>query len=83
MTNNDKLRRLRFMKNFSDQEMIEIFKYAGLEVSKTKVTSWLKKDDHPEYIFITDLEFATFLAGLIIKYRGKKEGFDSPKLKKA
>ena len=74
MTNNDILRRIRYIKNFSDEEMIEIFGLIGTNVSKEEVSSWLKKDDHPDYVFIDDYNLATFLTGLIIKLRGMKDG---------
>ena len=74
MTNNDVLRRVRYIKNFSDQEMIEVFNLAKCSVSRGEVSSWLKKDDHPDYQDIKDVLLATFLTGLITKYRGQKEG---------
>ena len=73
MTNNDVLRRVRYIKNFSDQEMIEVFNLAKCSVSRGEVSSWLKKDDHPDYQDIKDVLLATFLTGLITKYRGQKE----------
>lgn len=74
MTNNDVLRRIRYIKNYNDQEMIEIFNLANCNVSREEVSSWLKKDDHPEFQDLQDVLLATFLTGLINKYRGKKEG---------
>lgn len=76
MTNNDILRRLRYIKNYSDQQMIELFSLGGLETTKGQLLSWLKKDDHPDYLFIKDVELAHFLNGLITKYRGAKD--DNP-----
>lgn len=54
--------------------MIELFHLAGSEVSRTQVSNWLKKDEDPELQEIQDKDLATFLNGLIIKKRGKKEG---------
>lgn len=73
MTNNDILRRIRYIKNFSDSEMIEIFSFADCIVSRENLSNWLKKDDHPDYIFIDDKKLATYLTGLIIKLRGKRD----------
>lgn len=74
MTNNDVLRRIRYTFNFDDTKMIAIFGLAGLEVSRAEVSDWLKKDDDPDYKSCNDVTLATFLNGLIIEKRGKKDG---------
>jgi len=73
MSNNDILRRIRYLFNFSDLEMISLFKLAGYDVLETDVSNWLKKEDDPLFIEITDKELATFLNGLIIEKRGRRE----------
>ena len=74
MTNNDVLRRLRYMLKYSDQKMIELFSLADHEVQLEDVLSWLKKIDDPLLVPISDRELAIFLNGLIIEKRGKREG---------
>ncbi|MDM8158495.1 DUF1456 family protein [Labilibaculum sp. K2S] len=74
MTNNDILRRVRYVFDFSDLKMIELFKLANYDISKADLDGWFKKDDDPLLIEITDKELATFLNGLIIEKRGKREG---------
>ena len=74
MTNNDILRRLRYIENLRDREVISIFKLGQKEVSSEQINKWLKKDDHPEYEFINDEGLSTFLNGFIIKLRGPQEG---------
>ena len=74
MTNNDILRRIRYLFGFSDLKMIALFKLANYDVGKADVSDWLKKEDDPLLIEITDKELATFLNGLIIEKRGKREG---------
>jgi len=54
--------------------MIEIFGLADLEVTRAEISSWLKKDDDPDYVVLYDKQFASFLNGFIIDKRGKKEG---------
>ena len=54
--------------------MIALFKLANYDVEKTDVSNWLKKEDDPLLIEITDKELAIFLNGLIIEKRGKREG---------
>lgn len=74
MTNNDILRRIRYLFNYNDLKMIELFKLANYEVELIDVTNWLKKEDDPTLVEITDRELAIFLNGLIIEKRGKKNG---------
>jgi len=74
MTNNDVLRRIRYLFDFSDFRMIALFKLVNHDVEKTEVIAWLKKDDDPELMEISDKELALFLNGLIIHKRGKREG---------
>ena len=74
MINNDILRRIRYLFDFSDLKMIALFKLANYDVEKTDVSDWLKKEDDPLLVEITDKELAIFLNGLIIEKRGKREG---------
>jgi uncharacterized protein YehS (DUF1456 family) len=74
MTNNDILKRLRYVFNFSDTEMIDIFQLADFETTRAQVSDWLKSDEDAEFILLNDVELAVFLNGLINKNRGKREG---------
>jgi len=74
MINNDILRRIRYLFDFSDLKMIALFKLANYDVEKKDVSGWLKKEDDPLLVEITDKELAIFLNGLIIEKRGKREG---------
>jgi uncharacterized protein YehS (DUF1456 family) len=74
VTNNDVLRRLRYILDLNDSTMITIFAQADLTVSREQVSSWLKKDEDADQQKCNDLEMATFLNGLINYKRGKKEG---------
>ena len=74
MTNNDILRRIRYIFDFSDSKMIAIFDLANLEVTRGQVSDWLKKEEDPAYKNCTDIQLAIFLNGLINDKRGKKEG---------
>ncbi len=74
MTNNDLLRRIRYLFDFDDDAMMALFRLAGNEVTRSAVCDWLKKEEDPAFKEITDKELATFLNGLIIKNRGRKEG---------
>ncbi len=74
MTNNDILRRLRYLFDYNDAKMTEIYKMANEEIVKATMTSWLTKDDDPSLVEITDRDLSIFLNGLIIEKRGKREG---------
>lgn len=74
MTNNDVLRRMRYTLDFDDAKMLAIFALADLKVMAAELISWLKKDEDPECVLLTDTQLAIFLNGLIIERRGKKDG---------
>jgi uncharacterized protein YehS (DUF1456 family) len=74
VTNNDILRRLRYIFDFNDSKMISLFGLANFEVTRGQVSDWLKKEDDPAYKNCTDTQLAIFLNGLINDKRGKKEG---------
>ena len=74
MTNNDILRRIRYIFDFSDSKMIAVFGLADYEVTREQVSNWLKRDDDPDYQSCSDTQLSIFLNGLINDKRGKKEG---------
>jgi len=74
MTQNDILRRIRYILDLDDSKMISIFSLAGLEVTRAQISDWLKKEDDPAYQSLSDMELATFLNGLIVEKRGRKDG---------
>ena len=74
MTNNDVLRRIRYIFDFDDSKMVAIFALADLEVTRAQISDRLKKEDDPAYQECNDTLLATFLNGLINDKRGKKEG---------
>jgi uncharacterized protein YehS (DUF1456 family) len=73
MTNNDVIRRIRYLFHYSDVKTIALFKLANHDVSAEEVSNWLKKDDDPLFEIIPDKELAIFLNGLIIEKRGKRD----------
>ncbi len=74
MTNNDILRRIRYIFDFDDSKMIAVFGLADLQVTRGEISDWLKKDDDPAFQKCSDTQLAIFLNGLINDKRGKKEG---------
>jgi uncharacterized protein YehS (DUF1456 family) len=78
MINNDVMRRVRYIFDFSDKQMIEVFSQADYEASQTQLHAWLRKDDDPEFVECSDILFSLFLNGLINLKRGKREGVEAP-----
>ncbi|MDQ6975800.1 MAG: DUF1456 family protein [Mariprofundaceae bacterium] len=74
MNNNDIIRRIRYIFDFSDSQMINMFSLVDHEVTREQISDWMKKDDDPAHVGCSDAELATFLNGLINEKRGKKEG---------
>ena len=74
MTNNDILRRIRYTFAFNDSTMIAIFKHVEYDTDREQISNWLKQDNHEDYAGCGDIQFASFLNGLIIEKRGKQDG---------
>jgi len=81
LTNNDVLRRIRYIFDYNDSKMIAIFAQADLAVTREQISNWMKKEEVPEYVNCTDVQLATFLNGLINDRRGRREG-EQPKPEK-
>ncbi len=77
MINNDVMRRLRYIFDYDDNAMIELFALADLQVTREQVCNWLKQEDDDGFEFCDDVTMATFLNGLIVAMRGRKEGVQS------
>ena len=74
MTQNEVLKKLRYTFDYSDDEMISIFKDGDKKVNRSEVSNWLKKDMDPNYEEMNDQELSHFLNGFIIKHRGRRDG---------
>lgn len=81
MINNDILRRVRYIFDFSDKKMVELFALADLKVEQIEIHGWLKKEDEEGFQACNDTKMATYLNGLIIDKRGRREG-EQPKPEK-
>lgn len=74
MNNNDVLRRLRFTFDYPDSKVVEIFGMGDMTIEESQVALWLLKDDDTAQTKLKDVELASFLNGMIVLNRGKKEG---------
>lgn len=78
MNNNDIMRRIRYIFDYKDSKMIEIFALADKKVSRDQIIAWLKKEQDEEFELCSDQDMTTFLNGLISEKRGKREGVKPP-----
>jgi uncharacterized protein YehS (DUF1456 family) len=81
MDNNDTIRRLRYALNITDLKIAELYELAGRPIEKPLLEGNFKKEEEPGYEKCDDGLMSSFLDGLIISRRGKKEpsGPDAPK----
>ncbi|MCB5225900.1 DUF1456 family protein [Alishewanella sp. 16-MA] len=74
MTNNDILRRLRFIMDYNNSAMAATFALGGLVCSREQIIGWLAKEEDTVFLALEDQALAQFLNGLISSQRGQKEG---------
>lgn len=74
MTNNDTLRRIRFILDANDMDLVEIFALGDCTTSREEIRAWLKRDDDAGFAECSDENLCAFLNGVISWKRGKKEG---------
>jgi len=77
MTNNDIFKKLRVALMLRDDEIVDILKLADFKISKTELSAFFRKDNHPNFRECGDQVLRNFLNGLVIHLRGTKE---SPKI---
>ena len=70
MTNNDTLRRLRYALNRNDLAIAQITAKSGRETTEAEVVNWLKLEDEPGFVAMSDADLCSFLDGLIVEKRG-------------
>ena len=78
MTNNDILRRLRFVFDFNNAKMIRKFAKVKHEMTSEQLIDLLKKEDEEGFTPCDDTTLCRFLDGLIISKRGLKTGAEIP-----
>lgn len=74
MTNNDIMRRIRYIFDCDDTKMMTLFALGGEPATRTEISAWLKKEEDPAFEPCDDLTLAIFLNGLIADKRGKRDG---------
>lgn len=73
MTKNEILRKLRFIFDLNDEAVISIFNSGNFQTDRSQISDWLKKEDDENFKIINDFQLASFLNGIIVNKRGKKD----------
>lgn len=68
--NNIILKKLKIALSLKSEDMLHIFKLAGLELSPSELSAVFRKEDHKNYRECGDKYIRNFLKGLTIYYRG-------------
>lgn len=67
--NNIILKKLKIALSLKSDDMLQIFKLAGLELSSSELSAVFRKEDHKNYRECGDKYIRNFLKGLTIYYR--------------
>jgi len=70
MTNNDIFKKLRVAHKLRDDDIIKILMLVDLRVTKSELSAFFRREDHPNYVECGDQILRNFLNGLIIHFRG-------------
>lgn len=73
MTNNDILKKLRVALRLRDDDILEILTLVDFKISKSELSAFFRKEDHPNYRECGDQVLRNFLNGLVLHLRGTKE----------
>jgi uncharacterized protein YehS (DUF1456 family) len=68
--NNVMLKKVKIALSLTSDDIIEILKLAGVNISKGELSALLRKEGHKNYKECGDRYARNFLKGLAIKYRG-------------
>ena len=74
LSNNDILRRIRYVFDFSDDVMMDLFAQGDYPATRPEISNWMKPEDDLDFEKLHDKKLAHFLNGLIVNNRGKKDG---------
>lgn len=69
VSNNIILKKLRVALNLKEEDLLEIFKLAGFEMTKPQITAFFRKKGHKHYKECQDQMMKKFLVGLAVKMR--------------
>lgn len=69
LTNNMVLKKLRIALDFTDADMLEMFKLAGFDITKSELSAFFRKKGHKNYKVCGDQIVKKFLLGLAARHR--------------
>lgn len=72
LTNNIILRKFKIALNLKDEDILEILKVAGLEISKHELSAFFRKPGQEQYRDCKDQVMRRFTRGLQLKFREGK-----------
>lgn len=78
MINNDLLRRISTILDFNDEKILAVIKLGQGSITTEQLANIFKEKNDNNYKPLIDVEFASFLNGLIIEKRGPKDGPQHP-----
>ncbi|GGB67974.1 hypothetical protein GCM10007424_04940 [Flavobacterium suaedae] len=78
MDNNDIFKKLRVALQLRDDQIVEILQLVDFRISKSELSAFFRKPDHPNYMECGDQVLRNFLNGLVIHLRGTKEEPKNP-----
>ena len=70
LTNNAVLKKLRIALDLKEEDLIGIFKLAGVVISKHELTALFRKKGHKHYKECTDQLLRGFITGLALHHKG-------------
>lgn len=73
MTNNDLLRRLRYILGYNDNKMAGIFAHVNQNKSPEEITAFLLREGEEGFLPVDDACLGSFLDALIIEKRGRRD----------
>ena len=72
MINNDVFKKLRIALELRDDDIVEILGLVDFKITKSELSAFFRREEHPNYKICGDQVMRNFLNGLIIYKRGKK-----------
>lgn len=75
MTNNEIFQHIRYIFALNTHKLAELFAHAQCPKSEEDITNYLRKNGEFAFARLSDNDLASFLDGLIIQERGKREGY--------
>lgn len=67
--NNIVLKKLRIALTLTSDDILHVFKLAGINVTNSELSALFRKEGHPNYVYCGDKFARNFLKGLAMKYR--------------